>query len=136
MGILGTNIYAHRTKQKVKCPFSFSAMNNTKKKTQRMPTLKELAEEKFGDDRALMLHIQSFLSMWAKKKQLPTHLSWSMQLQLLEKFPKEERAKQVVRSIQNGYKALAYENNLLKKSETAVNCDKEDVTNVVTNIAY
>lgn len=130
MALFGNNIY----EGKIKCPFSFSS---TSEKKEKEPTLKELAEEKFGEDRNLIMHLETFLHEQSKKKQLPTRLAWSMQLKLLEKFPKEERAKQVVSSIMKGYRAIAYEGNLnkYKKEIGDVGLDKEKEENIV-KIAY
>lgn len=132
MALFGNNIYI----EKIKCPFSFSM--STEEKKAKKPTLRELAEEKFGDDRKLIMHLEMFLKEWADKKQLPTTLAWNMQLQLLEKFPKEERVKQVVSSIMKGYRAIAYEDNLKKYNESLkeVSREKEDEKEIVTSIAY
>ena len=132
MALFGNNIYA----EKIKCPFTFS--KSTTEKKAKEPTLKELAEERFGDDRKLLMHLETFLHEWAKKKQLPTTLSWTMQLQLLEKFPKEARVEQVVSSIMKGYKAIAYESNLkrYKEQPKEVSREKENEAEIVTTVAY
>lgn len=129
MGLFEQNFCIKQSK--IKCPFTFSE-NKRKKKG---PTLIELAEEKFGKDRNLIMHLQTFLRSCAEKKQLPTRLAWSMQLQLLEKFPESERAKQVVRSIMNGYRAIAYESNL-KKCTSTISLEKETESNIIKDIAY
>lgn len=129
MGLFGQNLYdAH---PKIRCPFTFS------EKEPRKPqkSLIDMAEEKFKEDRNLIMHLQTFLSNCRHKHNLPTRLEWSMQLQLLEKFPEKERAKQVVASIRNGYRAIAYEGNL-KKCKTDVRTDKEIDSNIITEKAY
>lgn len=136
MGLVGKSLYADKVKKKVRCPFTFSSSNEKKKKE---PTLIELAEERFGKDRNLIMHLKTFLSSCAQKRQLPTRLAWSMQLQLLEKFPEEERAKQVTTSIMRGYRAIAYEGNLEKYKGTCqhkISMEKEDEENIVKEIAY
>lgn len=133
MGLVGKSLYSKNVKKKVRCPFTFS---NTKEK-KKEPTLAQMAEEKFGNDRNLIMHLKTFLSNCAQKHQYPTKLSWGMQLQLLERFPEEERAKQVTKSIMNGYRAIAYEGNL-KKYEgeyQEVSLKKEKEENIVM-IAY
>lgn len=130
MGLFGQNLYVKQAK--IKCPFTFSSEGEKKKKE---PTLIELAEEKFGKDRNLILHLQTFLKSCAEKKQMPTRLAWSMQLQLLEKFPEKERARQVVRSTMNGYRAIAYESNL-KKCSNIISMEKETESDIIKDIAY
>lgn len=131
MGLIGKSLYNKQIK--FRCPFTFDS--NEKKRKE--PTLIELAEEKFGKDRNLILHLQTFLNSCTQKRQLPTRLAWSMQLQLLEKFPEEERAAQVVASIRNGYRAIAYEGNLKKYTRTdKISHEKEDEKNIIKNVAY
>ena len=91
-------------------------------------TLKELAEEKFGKDRKLMMEIDAFLQQKREKHIYPSKIAWVRQLDMLEKFPEAERLAQVKRSVTNDYRALCYETNL--KTYAIVEKEKEE------NICY
>ena len=82
-----------------------SRLGNGRKK---QPTLLQLAEEKFGTDRKLMMWIGGFLEQKREVHLLPTRLAWAQQLSYLEEWPESEREEQVRRSIACGYRSLAY----------------------------
>ena len=78
-------------------------------KKKKQPTLIELAQEKFGDDKQLMMWIEGYIEQKREQHTMPTRLSWVEQLTTLEKHPKNERIKEVRRCIAGGYRQLAYE---------------------------
>lgn len=104
----------------------------TKKESKPKIKLTDMAEERFGDDKKLLLHLNIFLDMCREKHLLPTRVSWGMQLNVLERFPKEARLEQVVRSITYGYRSIAYEENL--KNYKAVEKEKEE--NIRYDLAF
>lgn len=88
-------------------PVVSKTQHESKKKKQ--PTLVQLAEEKFGKDRKLIMWIEAFLDQRREAHLLPTRLSWIQQLDFLEGWPEEEREEQVRKSIACGYRSLAYQ---------------------------
>lgn len=86
--------------------------------------LREMAAERFGKDKKLLLQLNVFLDMCREKHLFPSKISWNMQLNVLEKFPEEARIEQVVRSITYGYRSIAYEENL--KKYATVRKEKEE----------
>ena len=123
MALFGKSLY------KVKINFR----GNEPQKEDKEKTLIEMAEEKFGNDKRLMMEIDLFLAQRRRVKQCPSKIAWGEQLKLLEKFPEEERLKQVTRSIRNDYRSIAYENNLPKKpvcAEYNVGMKKEKEENI------
>ena len=92
-------------------------------------TLLEIAESKFGDDKALMKEIQEFLRVCRQKRFYPTKISWIAQCELLEKIPKVERVQMVHRSVMCGYRQMAYEqnNNRPQESVTRKKVDKNKI---------
>ena len=77
-------------------------------KKEKQPTLLELAEEKFGTDRKLMMWIEGFLAQKREAHIMPTRLAWIQQLAILEEWPENQRIEQIQRSITNDYRAIAY----------------------------
>ena len=104
----------------------------TKKESTPNIKLTDMAEERFGGDKKLLLHLNIFLDMCRERHLLPSKISWGMQLNVLEKFPKEARLEQVVRSITYGYRSIAYEENL--KNYRSVEKEKED--NIRYDLAF
>ncbi len=98
-------------------------------KREKPPTLIELAEEKFGENRRLMMWIESFLDQKRTKHLLPTRQAWIQQLALLEEYPENERERQVRRSITYDYRALAYEYKGKKQIKQKDEYQKEDEIN-------
>lgn len=119
---------------KVKVNFGMSSAS----KSINEPTLLEMAEEKFGKDKRLMLEIDLFLAQRRKAKQNPSRIAWASQLQLLEKFPQEDRLDQVMRSIRNDYKCLAYESRLPEKKPaySDVNMEKSREEDICYDEAF
>ena len=104
-----------------------------KPKEDKEKTLSEMAKERFGNDKRLLLELELFLSEKRKARQCPSRIAWGEQLKLLEKFPQEERLTQVMRSIRNNYRSIAYESRLPKTpvcSQFNVCLDKEDESNI------
>lgn len=98
-----------------------------KKTKEKQPTLKELAEEKFGSDRKLMMWIENFLAQKREAHILPTRMAWQEQLNILEEWPQTERIAQVRRSITNDYRALAYPPKVKKKSRPEPEIIEEEI---------
>lgn len=107
---------------KVKINFGLSD-----KPVRKEPTLYEMANEKFGKDKRLMMEIDLFLAQKRRIKQLPSRIAWGYQLNLLEKYPEEQRLEQVMRSIRHDYRSIAYETNLPKESDVKRNNEDEEV---------
>nr|DAE83049.1 MAG TPA: hypothetical protein [Caudoviricetes sp.] len=104
----------------------------TKKEVKPKKSLREMAFERFGDDKKLLMQLNLFLDMCREKHLFPSKISWGMQLNVLEKFPKEARLEQVVRSITYGYRSIAYEENL--KNYKVVEKEKEE--NIRYDLAF
>ena len=100
-----------------------------KEKPKDKLTLLEIAEEKFGDDIALMKEIEDFLKVCRQKRFYPTKISWIAQCELLEKIPKIDRVQMVHRSVMCGYRQMAYEqnNNRPQESVTRKKVDKNKI---------
>lgn len=88
-------------------PIAFKTAKEKPK--EKEPTLLELAEEKFGDNRRLIMWIEKFLSQKRQIRQLPSRLAWQEQLKILESHPEAEREKEVRRCIAGDYRQIAYE---------------------------
>lgn len=110
-------------------PLKFKKQN---KEARSNVKLTDMAEERFGGDKKLLLHLNIFLDMCREKHLLPSKISWGMQLNVLEKFPKEARLEQVVRSITYGYRSIAYEENLKKYKSL----EKEKEENIRYDMAF
>ena len=105
MALFGKSLYPDTRARKVVVKFGVG----DKQDASTDKTLIEMAKEKFGNDKRLMLEIDLFLSQKRKVHQNPSKLAWASQLSILEKYPENERLKQVIKSIRNDYKSLAYE---------------------------
>lgn len=105
MALFGKSLYANHVQHKVRVDFNMSSSMKKEKEV----SLLDMAKEKFGSDKRLMLEIDLFLSQRRKARQNPSRLAWERQLQLLEQYPAEERLEQVMRSIRNDYRSIAYE---------------------------
>ena len=105
MALFGKSLYSNHVQHKVRVDFNMSSSSGRVKEL----SLLDMAKEKFGNDKRLMLEIDLFLSQRRKVKQNPSRLAWERQLQLLEQYPAEERLAQVMRSIRNDYRSIAYE---------------------------
>jgi len=98
-------------------------------------TLLEIAESKFGDDRALMKEIKDFLKVCRQKRFYPTKISWIAQCELLEKIPKIERVQMVHRSVMCGYRQMAYEQNNNRPQES-VTRKKQDESKIRKDLVF
>ena len=96
-------------------------------------TMLQIAESKFGDDKSLMKEIRKFLLMCKQNKCLPTKISFKEQCEILEKLPKQERIKAVHRSVLNGYRQMAYEN---EKEESNITRKKVDKSKIRKDLAF
>lgn len=101
-----------------------STHRKSRKKSQ--PTLIQLAEERFGKDRKLMMWIEGFLEQRREAHLLPTRLAWVQQLDYLEDWPEEDREEQVRKSIACGYRSLAYQYKGNKKKAPQVKSEYQE----------
>ena len=86
--------------------FGDYSFNEPKKKKE--PTLVQMAENIFGKDKNLMGEINNYLASRRQQHNLPTKISWKMQLEILEEIPEQDRAKEVRNCTIKGYRQLAY----------------------------
>lgn len=102
--------------------YKVGAVKKSEKK-KKEPTLLELAQEKFGDDKQLMMWIEGYLDQKRQIHMMPPRLAWLEQLSILEQHPKSERVKEVRRCIAGNYRQIAYapkypnNNKTLRKEE-------------------
>ena len=85
--------------------FGTFSFNEPKKKD---PTLVQMAEAIFGADRDLMGEIKTYLASRKQQHNLPTKISWKMQLEILQDIPEQERADEVRNCTVKGYRQMAY----------------------------
>lgn len=97
----------------------FGGMSATPKKAKK-PTLMEMATESFAGETALLNEIARFIKSRKLARCLPTTISFESQLELLAKYPREERVKQVKNSILCNYRVLCYEPKEKKQPEQPV----------------
>lgn len=105
----------------------------TQEKPKKNLTLLEIAESKFGEDKALMKEIEAFLRVCRQKRFFPTTISWIAQCELLEKIPKIERVQTVHRSVLNGYRQMAYEN---KQDTPTITRKKADESKIRKDLSF
>lgn len=74
-------------------------------------TLLDMAKKKFAGENELINEIELFLKSRRQVRQYPSKVSWEMQLDLLEKVPRDKRVSQVKNSILKGYRAIAWDNS-------------------------
>ena len=120
MSLFGKPLY---TKYKIKVNFNMSSQTQPKNEL----TLLEMAKEKFGKDKRLMMEIELFLAQKRKIYQNPSKIAWGEQLKLLEKYPQEERLEQVMTSIRNDYRSIAYAKKFDKPEISMEKSDEKDI---------
>ena len=130
MALFGKSLYPSTKKYKVRIDFGMTSMSKNNSEI----SLLDMAKEKFGEDKRLMMEIELFLSQRRKARQNPSRLAWGHQLQLLESYPKEERLQQVMRSIRNDYRSIAYERK--EESRNEVKREKADENNIRFDLGF
>ena len=85
-------------------------------KPKKEPNLLQMAELMFGKDNVLMGEIKNYLASRRQQHNLPTRISWKMQLEILQDIPENERANQVRNCTIKGYRQMAYKNNKNNKN--------------------
>ena len=111
-------------------------VNHKTEKKRKEPTLIELATEKFGEDKQLMMWIEGFLEQKTKEHARPPRMSWLEQLSILEKHPKSARIKEVRRCIAGNYRQLAYEPKCKKNVNIEVDDDNLKEEKICYDRAY
>jgi len=119
MSLFGKSLYQNSMQRKIKINFNFTD------KVDKEKSLLEMAKERFGNDKRLMLEIELFLSQRRKAHQNPSRIAWGEQLKLLAEYPEEERLAQVMRSIRNDYRSIAYEIKY-KKPDISIEKSKDE----------
>lgn len=92
------------------------------------PTLIDMAVSRFSDDRQLIEEIKLYLRSRKEQRNMPSKVSWEMQLTLLEKVPMQKRANQVHTATIRGWRQIAYEDN---KSDGVTRANKTPQLNIV-----
>ena len=88
--------------------FGDYTFNEPKKKD---PSLVQMAENLFGKDNNLMKEIKNYLASRRQQHNLPSKISWKMQLEILEEIPEQDRVNEVRNCTIKGYRQLAYKKN-------------------------
>lgn len=94
----------------------------------KQPTLIEMAVNKFSDDKQLLEELKLYLRSRKEQKNMPTKVSWEMQLTLLEMVPMQKRASQVHTATLRGWRQIAYEDN---KADGVTRTNKTPQLNIV-----
>lgn len=108
----------------------FGGMSATPKRAKK-PTLMDMATEAFAGETTLLNEIARFIKSRKLARCLPTTISFESQLELLAKYPREERVAQVKNSILNNYRVLCYEpKNKQKQYQTEPVTKKQNPTEI------
>lgn len=80
------------------------------------PTLIQMAKNLFGTDTKLMLEIENYLASRRQQHNMPTKISWKMQLEILQEIPEQDRANEVRNCTIKGYRQIAYKKDKVQQN--------------------